>query len=727
VSLIAVVNGDVYERYAQQLFDSAREHLRPPRSCPVLCLALAGRSGWPDATMYRYHSVLEHQDEIPQGYVFMSDADMLFEGTVGPEILPDGPVSRRVLTATLHPGYVGRPRSELPYERRSESACAVAQGEGEAYYCGGFVGGTRAGFLELARRIAALIDEDARSGITPRWHDESALNRVLATRAPERILSPAYCHPDHDDAYRSSWPEDYPRLLVALDKSSSERRARGRLPRFGILTPALHRATRYGVFTLRAQTSRIRSPIFWRALYAVLRAPVTVATASRLARRTARPRRSDPADLVERFSHLFLTGWPHHLGTPWINLNVSRFTWDVKRHLQSAAPVRPRQRRSLRISDTLNVGLLANLASTLTFSPPFFECAPDTVALAAFDVGGADRSAGYLAEHIQRYEAFSATDTAQIAAAIEAADLDLLLFDIYKADIYGILDRVAVPCVVDVCTTVQLRFHPNVSFHLYCLQQADYLIRGNRLFCGTSESGFDDRTVYPGALLFDRRGLDPLHVRPWRRREPLMVYHGKLYKLSDMYLETVFRLLVEDRDLRLVIVGRDDGGHLERITATAARLGVAHQLAYEGSFDVARSAAGEVEDPSWLRLAETLRVARLAPDPWPLGGASSRIEAYAAGTPVVHMGVRSDPSSWRRPQEAVTADHPALEIPEATVYTSSNYFSVAKRALYDEAFADALAAKQAERALELCDGGLFWAQILRRYSEWISAAGDRAR
>lgn len=226
--LICVVNGITYERYAEQLFESAERHLRTAGNRPANVLMLPGRRGWPDATMYRYHVVVEHQDLIPEGFVFLSDADMLFEGDVGPEILPSPDFRQPGVTATLHPAYVARPRAELPYEDRPESSCYLGDAEGRTYYCGGFVGGTREGFLTLAKRVATLVDQDRDRGIIPRWHDESALNRVLAKYPPDRTLTPAYCHPDDDEWYRGRWPEDYPRLLVALDKTSEERAARDR-------------------------------------------------------------------------------------------------------------------------------------------------------------------------------------------------------------------------------------------------------------------------------------------------------------------------------------------------------------------------------------------------------------------------------------------------------------------------------------------------------------------
>lgn len=218
VCLTVVAGGAVYERYAERLFESARQHFRP--SDDVSFVLIPGEEGWPNGTMLRPRRLVEAMPAAD--FIFLCDADMLVESFIGAEILP---TNGKGLVATLHPGYFGAPSEALPFETRPESACFVAPERRERYFCGGFWGGSSWEVLLLARAIANRIDADLNAGITPTWHDESALNAVLAAWAgPIHVLDPSYCHPDRDDFYVDHvWRRQLPRRLVALDKPPAER------------------------------------------------------------------------------------------------------------------------------------------------------------------------------------------------------------------------------------------------------------------------------------------------------------------------------------------------------------------------------------------------------------------------------------------------------------------------------------------------------------------------
>lgn len=164
------------------------------------------RLGWPFDTMMRFQIYANSSELLSaQDYLFACDADMLFVGKVGDEIL-----SARV--ATEHPGFVGQRGS---YETNPESKACIYPWEGKQYYAGGFYGGTTEEVLRLAHINAASIDDDLSRGIIAVWHDESHWNRYCVDNPPTLILNPSYCYPE-------SWNLPYPRKLLALDKNHDE-------------------------------------------------------------------------------------------------------------------------------------------------------------------------------------------------------------------------------------------------------------------------------------------------------------------------------------------------------------------------------------------------------------------------------------------------------------------------------------------------------------------------
>lgn len=208
-----VVGGEVYERYAEDLRVSFFKYFFPSTKQAYFRI-IHGEEGWPNGTLYRWHRLLE---SLPTtDYTFLCDADMRFESTVGSEIISDA------ITVTLHPGYVGLPNHQLPFERRSNSCCSVIYGD--RYFAGGFAGGPRKELKRFANEIVNRIDCDMAHGVVPKWHDESALNKVCTYWRDLNILNPSYCYPDNDSYYiQHIWKGKYERKLVALDKTEGER------------------------------------------------------------------------------------------------------------------------------------------------------------------------------------------------------------------------------------------------------------------------------------------------------------------------------------------------------------------------------------------------------------------------------------------------------------------------------------------------------------------------
>ncbi len=217
--VLACVASESYHHFAYDLMESVKEHTDAD------FVILDGEEGWPSGTECRHGIFADWlEDKFAGSYdvAFLLDADMLVEEPFDlAEILPRRPG----IVATLHPGYIGLPSHTLPYEDRPESEAYVHPDVGEVYYCGGFIGGTRAHMLRLSRRIDRTIRREREAGREVRWHDESVLNRELLLWKPVRTLDPSFAHPDNDAYYREGvWGgREYARKIVCRDKTPLQR------------------------------------------------------------------------------------------------------------------------------------------------------------------------------------------------------------------------------------------------------------------------------------------------------------------------------------------------------------------------------------------------------------------------------------------------------------------------------------------------------------------------
>jgi hypothetical protein len=294
----------------------------------------------------------------------------------------------------------------------------------------------------------------------------------------------------------------------------------------------------------------------------------------------------------------------------------------------------------------------------------------------------------------------------------------------FKSPAYDVIDRIDTPCIVQVCTGLELIHHRKVSFHICPQSQADYFMKDDGLFCGTTQTMFPGAAVYPGFLPCDRRDLAAKDVRRWAEREPLIVFHGSLYKAATRpFLRTIFALMKDDSKLEFAVMGRDSGGSLSLMTRMAAEAGVSSRLHYEGAFTTNRDADGRVSDPSWRRVVDLLGRARLAPDPWPMIGWSARFEAMMLGAPTIHLGLRTDPASWGRSQPVIF-DSPQLDAPHGTASDPDDYLRRCRRALYEEGFADQLIADQLAVAPKSIDYPAYWTQLARLHGHWLETRSD---
>lgn len=220
---LVVVATKKYIKFVGPLITSAEKHFcknhkvtyfiftdqeERPISLPNTVYVFHPHSDWPYSTMNRYYAYSNNWAVLrDQDYIFALDADMLFVGKVGDEILGE-----RV--ATIHPGYINKRGT---YETNKASKAYVGPREGERYYAGGFYGGSKEWFLDIITTNIRNIEDDKSRGVVALWHDESHWNRYCIDRKPTVVLSPSYCYPE-------SWSLKYEKKILALDKNHAEMR-----------------------------------------------------------------------------------------------------------------------------------------------------------------------------------------------------------------------------------------------------------------------------------------------------------------------------------------------------------------------------------------------------------------------------------------------------------------------------------------------------------------------
>lgn len=143
---------------------------------------------WPAPTLKRYHYFLKEEKELLKyDHLFYVDVDSAFVSDVKTEDVASD------LMMTIHP-LIRDDRSKFTYETNPKSSAYIPEGEGDHYFCGGFQGGTPESFLQMAKTISDMVDKDAKSGITPIWHDESCLNKYATERPPTKVIR--WCQSD---------------------------------------------------------------------------------------------------------------------------------------------------------------------------------------------------------------------------------------------------------------------------------------------------------------------------------------------------------------------------------------------------------------------------------------------------------------------------------------------------------------------------------------------------
>jgi histo-blood group ABO system transferase len=219
---LLIIGTNKYTQFLQRLITSADKHFLTDKDVTYfiftnkddftietnrnVVMVPVEHKPWPFMTLYRYKIFTQNSDFLKDmDYLYYCDADMLFVGDFGDEILGE-------LVATQHPGFYGRRGTP---EHRPQSLAYVGPNEKMQYFAGGFNGGSKNGFLKMAKEIDKNIDIDFNNGVVAIWHDESHMNRYFINNPPTIILSPSYC-------YGELMNIPFEKKLLSLDKNNTE-------------------------------------------------------------------------------------------------------------------------------------------------------------------------------------------------------------------------------------------------------------------------------------------------------------------------------------------------------------------------------------------------------------------------------------------------------------------------------------------------------------------------
>jgi histo-blood group ABO system transferase len=192
---LLIIGTNKYTQFLQRLITSADKHFLTDKDVTYfiftnkddftietnrnVVMVPVEHKPWPFMTLYRYKIFTQNSDFLKDmDYLYYCDADMLFVGDFGDEILGE-------LVATQHPGFYGRRGTP---EHRPQSLAYVGPNEKMQYFAGGFNGGSKNGFLKMAKEIDKNIDIDFNNGVVAIWHDESHMNRYFINNPFEKKL-----------------------------------------------------------------------------------------------------------------------------------------------------------------------------------------------------------------------------------------------------------------------------------------------------------------------------------------------------------------------------------------------------------------------------------------------------------------------------------------------------------------------------------------------------------
>lgn len=168
---------------------------------------------WPLSTLLRFHMFNKCKELYNVDYLYFMNANLLFVDYVdSEEFLPID----KDLVFTIHPGMYNKKNKFFTYEQNKCSTAYLKRNKGKYYVAGGLNGGFAKEYLKFSQELEDNINNDLSNNFIAIWHDESHINKYVATHDNYILLSPSYLYPE--GGYQNL--KDFNPKIIIRDKNN---------------------------------------------------------------------------------------------------------------------------------------------------------------------------------------------------------------------------------------------------------------------------------------------------------------------------------------------------------------------------------------------------------------------------------------------------------------------------------------------------------------------------
>lgn len=374
----------------------------------------------------------------------------------------------------------------------------------------------------------------------------------------------------------------------------------------------------------------------------------------------------------------------------------------------------------------LKIGFVGALSANLVTPPSLFDGFPDHHELYIFDISlRGEHCSQFPEKRAYSVELFDLNEDYEnavcgLSRVINKRQLDMLFIAHHDfGQQRDLLDLVDTPYILNISSSSMLCNHPKVSASLVVQPRKDFFVKDGKMYSAYTGSYLGGEACWEGPFFFDGKEVSSAEIIPWEDRPPNIFFHGRLHKLeSKLFLECMDCILNEDSNVKFIFAGNGEKSVAE-VFSFFERRGRKEQVVYLGEFthDHGGGSAG------WKTLFENLNNARLAPNPWPVGGGSARVEAYVSGTPQVHLGMTPGEGNLFDTTGQTIVDLPFLNTELGTASGIEEYGLLCRKCLFDRDFAQLLVEQQYAVAKSNTDSARWWNENIAYYDRWLNSRG----